>query len=84
MNYQKSYINPSNATLIVVGDATLQDLLPKLESELGDWKDDPFYSDSDLDYSLKTTSGERKVFLIDKPAAIPSLIALMACNPRNP
>ena len=51
-----------------------QDLLPKLESELGDWKDDPFYSDSDLDYSLKTTSGERKVFLIDKPGAIQSLI----------
>ena len=74
VNYQKSYINPSNATLIVVGDATLQDLLPKLESELGDWKDDPFYSDSDLDYSLKTTSGERKVFLIDKPGAIQSLI----------
>ena len=74
VNYQKSYINPSNATLIVVGDTTLQDLLPKLESELGDWKDDPSYRDSDLDYSLKTTSGERKVFLIDKPGAIQSLI----------
>jgi zinc protease len=74
VNYQKSYINPSNATLIVVGDTTLQDLLPKLESELGDWKDDVFYSDSALDYSLKTTSSERKVYLIDKPGAIQSLI----------
>jgi len=74
VDYQKSYINPSNATLIVVGDTTLQDLLPKLESELGDWKDDPSYRDSDLDYSLKTPSGTRKVFLIDKPGAIQSLI----------
>ena len=72
--YQHSYINPSNATLIVVGDTTLQDLLPKLEAELGDWKDHPSYRNSILDYSLAKSSRERKVFLIDKPGAIQSLI----------
>ena len=74
ITYQQSYINPSNATLLVVGDTTLLDLLPKLEAELGDWKDHPFYRDSDLDYSVSTASGDRKVFLIDKPGAIQSLI----------
>ena len=52
----------------------MQDLLPKLEAELGDWKDHPSYRNSDLDYSLATSSRERKVFLIDKPGAIQSLI----------
>ena len=74
ITYQQSYINPSNATLLVVGDTTLLDLLPKLEAELGDWKDHPSYRDSDLDYSVSTASGDRKVFLIDKPGAIQSLI----------
>ena len=74
ITYQQSYINPSNATLLVVGDTTLLDLLPKLEAELGDWKDHPSYRDSDLDYSVPTASGDRKVFLIDKPGAIQSLI----------
>ena len=74
ITYQQSYINPSNATLLVVGDTTLLDLLPKLEAELGDWKDHPSYRDSNLDYSVSTASGDRKVFLIDKPGAIQSLI----------
>ena len=74
ITYQQSYINPSNATLLVVGDTTLLDLLPKLEAELGDWKDHPSFRDSDLDYSVSTASGDRKVFLIDKPGAIQSLI----------
>jgi zinc protease len=74
ITYQQSYINPSNATLLVVGDTTLLDLLPKLEAELGDWKDHPSYRESDLDYSVSTASGDRKVFLIDKPGAIQSLI----------
>jgi len=74
ITYQQSYINPSNATLLVVGDTTLLDLLPKLEAELGDWKDHVSYQDSDLDYSVSITSGDRKVFLIDKPGAIQSLI----------
>ena len=74
ITYQQSYINPSNATLLVVGDTTLLDLLPKLEAELGDWKDHPSYRDSDLDYSVYTASEDRKVFLIDKPGAIQSLI----------
>jgi len=74
ITYQQSYINPSNATLLVVGDTTLLDLLPKLEAELGDWKDHPSYRDSDLDYSVSTASRDRKVFLIDKPGAIQSLI----------
>ena len=34
-----TWFQPANATLIVTGDTTLEELVPKLESRLGAWKD---------------------------------------------
>ena len=36
--FQRDWVRPENATLIVVGDTTLAEIVPLLEKHLGDWK----------------------------------------------
>ena len=36
--YHRDWVRPENATLVVVGDTTLAEILPLLEKHLGDWK----------------------------------------------
>ena len=36
--YHRDWVRPDNATLVIVGDTTLQQIIPVLEKHLGDWK----------------------------------------------
>ncbi|QGX41122.1 M16 family metallopeptidase [Permianibacter aggregans] len=70
--YQK-WVRPDNATLVVVGDTTLSELLPKLEKSLGGWKapatPKPIKNLANVPMQDKT-----QIFLIDKPGAVQSVI----------
>ncbi|HNN37451.1 MAG TPA: pitrilysin family protein, partial [Pseudomonadales bacterium] len=39
VNFHRTWFQPGRATLIVVGDTTLKELVPLLEQQLGQWRD---------------------------------------------
>jgi predicted Zn-dependent peptidase len=71
--FYKKYFRPNNATLIVVGDATLNDIVPKLETSLAGW--------TPGDVAAMTIPDPKpvdkmRVYLIDKPGAAQSEIRI--------
>jgi len=69
VEYHDTWVRPENATLVVVGDTTLAQVVPLLEKHLGDWKGE----------GQPATTGEvekvalpdaPRVFLIDQPGAV--------------
>jgi len=66
--FQQTYFRPDNAALVVVGDITAEQILPKLEATFGKWTASgsvaaaPRWPDA-------TQVGARQVFLADKPGA---------------
>ncbi|MGV8922500.1 MAG: M16 family metallopeptidase [Thermomonas sp.] len=67
--YHDAYVRPQGATLIVVGDTTLKQIMPKLEAVFGDWRgtgDAPAVAKVP---AVALPDGPR-VFLIDQPGAI--------------
>jgi predicted Zn-dependent peptidase len=73
LKFYTTYYRPNNATLIVVGDATLSTLLPKLEAAFAAWKSAPVAS---LDLPAVPAVPKRSVYLIDKPGAPQSEIRI--------
>jgi zinc protease len=66
LKFYKTYYRPGNATLIVVGDVTLDGITKKLEASFGTWADAPVPP-----YTVPAPEPvlSRRVYLIDKPAA---------------
>lgn len=64
--FYKTYYRPNNATLIVVGDVTMAEIIGSLESSLGAWMpgEIPPFTLQDPKAVDKT-----RVFLVDKPGA---------------
>lgn len=69
--YFKTYFHPNNATLIVVGDITADEIIPLLEKELKNWQQKEIPE-------IKITAGKElkgsHIYLIDKPGAAQSVI----------
>ena len=69
VTYHAAYVRPQGATLVVVGDTTLKQILPKLEAVFGDWR-----GTGDAPAVAKVPAVARpngpRVFLIDQPGAI--------------
>jgi len=74
INYKNRFIAPSNGTLILVGDTNLDEVLPILEAQFGSWTENRMLKGAQLDYAINKESDSRRVFLIDKPGAVQSLI----------
>ena len=71
--YHDTYFRPGNAALIVVGDVTVDVILPKLEGAFGSWRD------ADLPATEVATVDQiegRTVYLVDKPEAAQSEIRI--------
>ncbi len=71
--FHRDWLRPDNATIFVVGDTTMEEILPMLEKRFGDWKapDTPRPGKNIAEVQLPL---ESQVFLIDKPGAPQSLI----------
>ena len=71
--FHQTWIRPSNGTLFVVGDTTMQEILPLLEKHFGDWPENrmavPRKNLADVDLP-----GSGSVIIIDKPGSPQSLI----------
>ena len=67
--YQRAWLRPEQATLIVVGDTTLKDIVPLLNRTLGDWKGE---GDAETAQAVPAVARPAKprVFLIDQPGAV--------------
>ncbi len=78
------WFQPTGATLIVVGDTTLEAILPKLEARFGDWR-------ASATPPVKmippvAPASAPTVYLIDKPGALQTVIAAVGIAPprRDP
>lgn len=67
--FHDAWIRPENATVIVVGDTTLAQVLPLLERHFGDWKG---RGPAPVPVALPTVPRPTapRVFLIDQPGAV--------------
>jgi len=69
--FHDTWFKPNNATLVIVGDTTLQEITPKLEKLFGAWKPGEVPAKN-----LATVEHQKKpvVYLIDRPGSIQSVI----------
>ncbi len=72
MEFHQSWFQPNNASLIVVGDVTAEELVPILEKTLGGWEQTTEVPEKNL--SDVPMPNEQTVYLIDKPDAVQSVI----------
>ncbi|HLF32456.1 MAG TPA: pitrilysin family protein, partial [Xanthomonadales bacterium] len=71
--FHRDWLRPDNATVFVVGDTTLQEVLPMLEAYLGDWKSPASPLPRKHLGEVALPQG-RRLLLVDKPGAPQSLI----------
>jgi zinc protease len=80
--FHTTWFQPGNATLIVTGDTTLDEIIPKLEAKLGAWKNHAAAPPKNL--TEVPFPNKRVVYLVDKPDAIQSvIIAGLPAPPTN-
>lgn len=82
VEYHRDWVRPEGATLVVVGDTTLDELVPMLERHLGDWQGEgeaPAAVEVD---PVALPQGPR-VFLIDQPGAVQANIFAGQLVPSN-
>ena len=72
IGWHQTWIRPSNGTLFVVGDTTMEAVLPLLNKYFGAWKENRMAVPQKN--IAEVTMGEGGVYLIDKPGAPQSLI----------
>ena len=72
-SFHATWIRPSNGTLFVVGDTTMEKILPQLENAFGNWKEDR-RAIPKKNLATAALPEEARVFIIDKPGSPQSLI----------
>jgi zinc protease len=78
--WHRDWFHPNNSTLIVVGDTTMEELMPDLEKAFGSWKQGQAPAKK-ID-AVARSSG-KKVYLIDKPDAPQSVIVAAHVSERG-
>ncbi len=78
IKFHQTWFTPNNATLIVVGDITENELKTKLENSLATWrkKDVPQKNIGEVSIATKPS-----VYIIDKPGALQSIIFAAEISP---
>jgi len=69
VSFHKEWVRPENATLVVVGDTTLKEIVPLLEQKFGDWKGEGAAPSVAAPANVARPQGVR-VYLIDQPGAV--------------
>jgi zinc protease len=79
VKFYQSWIKPNNATLIVVGDISLDELKPRLEKLFNNWKGGSVQKKNIAEVKLPSKS---VIYLMDRPGSIQSLV--LAGNITSP
>jgi zinc protease len=72
--FHDTYYQPSNATLVVVGDIQADDVMPMLEKSFGGWKNAAAVRRAAVPMAPQLTRGQ--IYLVDKPGAAQSVIQI--------
>ena len=67
--YQRDFLRPDNATIIVTGAVTSATILPLLERHFGDWQPPAGASSPRIAIAATTGSSGTRVYLLDRPGA---------------
>ena len=67
--YHQRWVRPENATLVVVGNTTMKELVPMLQKHLGEWKVPGAVSAVAVPKNQASVQ-QARVFLIDQPGAV--------------
>jgi predicted Zn-dependent peptidase len=67
--YHRAWVRPDGATLVVVGDTTLKDIVPLLEKHFGNWKVDGA-KPAALQIPTVARPAQPRVFLVDQPGSV--------------
>lgn len=70
-DYHSQWFRPGNATMIIVGDTTLEEITPKLERLFAGWEDAPVPSKNIAEVAHKA---EETVYIVDRPGSEQSII----------
>lgn len=71
VKFHQTWLKPNNATLIVVGDITMDELKPKLETLLKNWKSGSVPKKNIAEVQLPA---KPVIYLMDRPGSIQSLV----------
>ena len=80
--YHRSVVRPEHATLVVVGDTTLAEIVPQLNKHFGDWKPEGAAATQPL-LAAVANAAKPRVFLIDQPGAVQANIAVSQLVPSS-
>ncbi|MBT8070751.1 MAG: insulinase family protein, partial [Gammaproteobacteria bacterium] len=72
-SFHATWIRPSNGTLFIVGDTTMEKVLPLLESAFGNWPENRMAIPR-KNLATVELPDQARVFIIDKPGSPQSLI----------
>ncbi len=83
VEFHRAWIRPERGTLVVVGDTTLQELIPVLEMHLGDWRGSGGIPEVRIDDRLPAQA-RPGVYLVDSPGALQAtLVAGQLVGPSS-
>ena len=71
--FHRDWLRPDNATIFVVGDTSMSEMLPLLNQYFGDW-DAPTSEKPIKNIAMVELASEAKIYLVDKPGSPQSLI----------
>jgi zinc protease len=69
--YYETYYHPNNAAIILVGDITMKEILPKLETAFKEWKPKAIPS---MTIPAVSPLAKTRIYIIDKPGAAQSVV----------
>ncbi len=83
--YQRTWLRPEEATIVVVGDTTLAEIMPVLNRHFGDWKGSGPVAQPAAPVQVARPDKAR-VYLIDQPGAVQANImaGLLMPSTRDP
>ncbi len=80
--YHANALRPQDATLVVVGDTTLAEIVPVLEKHFGDWKA-PGKAGGTAAIAPAPAARKPRVFLVDQPGAVQANIVAAQTLPSS-
>src|SRR5215207_9286607 len=72
-DFHATYYRPNNAILAIVGDVTMKQILPKLESAFGDWQKGDVPTAA---IPPAPAQSESRIYLIDRPGSVQTVLQL--------
>jgi zinc protease len=72
-DFHATYYRPNNAILAIVGDVTMQEILPKIEKAFGDWQKGDVPA---VTIPPAPAQGDARIYLIDRPGSVQTVLQL--------